>query len=180
MRTLAASALAPLGLGLALLLAGCTPALDWRETRLAGSGLTGMFPCQPKPFTREVRLAGQAVALTLAACRADGRTWALAWADLGDPGRVAAALDELRASAAANIGAAGGPVRALPLAVPGATPNPASRREELRGRLPDGEPVIEQVAVFTRGTRVFQLTALGPSLPPEAADTFFASWRALP
>lgn len=180
MRAPVASAPAPLGLGLALLLAGCAPALDWRESRPADSGLAGMFPCQPKSFTRSVRLAGQAVALTLAACRADGRTWALAWADLADPGRVGAALDELRGSAAANIGAGTGPARALPFTVPGATPNPATRREELQGRLPDGQPVVEQVAVFTRGLRVFQLTALGPSLPPEAADTFFASWRAQP
>lgn len=178
---LARAARAPVQLlvaALAALLAACAPALDWREARLEGSGLAGLFPCKPKPFTRQVSLAGASVSLTLAACTADSRTWALAFADMGDPARVGPALEELRRSAAANIGATNG--RPLPLAVAGATPNAASGRQELSGRLPDGVAVVEQVAVFARGTRVYQLTALGPTLPAEAADTFFASWRALP
>lgn len=153
----------------------CAPALDWREVRPADSGLVALFPCKPNALTRNVALAGHTVRLTLHACSAGGQTWALAFADVGDPARVGRSLEELRRSAADNLGAAAG--AGLPLNVPGATPNPASAREQLAGRLPDGRSVVEQLAVFARGTVVFQATVLGATVPAEAADAFFAGLR---
>jgi hypothetical protein len=155
---------------------GCSPALDWREARTAGSGFVALFPCKPRTLTRTVPLAGAPVALSMHACSAGGVTWALAHADLGDPARVGPALSELRGSAAANIGA--GAARELPLPIKGLTPNPASVRLRLEGRLPDGRAVVEQIALFSRGTVVLQATALGETLPDEAAETFFAALRA--
>jgi hypothetical protein len=163
---------------LMLTLVACAPALDWREVRPADSGLVGLMPCRPSVHQRNVRLAGPPVALTLNACSADGLTFALAHADVGDPARVSAALAELRSAALANVGA--GPPETLVWAVPGATPNPASARLRLVGRLADGKPVDEQVAVFSQGTRVFQATVIGPRLPAEVADTFFEGLRLAP
>ena len=154
----------------------CTPALDWREVRPPGSGMVALFPCKPSAMTRGVSLAGQTVSLSLHACSAGGQTWGLAHADVVDPARVGAALRELRASAARNLGAAAG--RPLPLAVVGATPHPASGREQIDGRAPDGKALAGQVAVFARGTLVFQATVLGATLPADAADTFFGALRA--
>jgi hypothetical protein len=162
----------------ALLLAACAPALDWRDVRPEGSGMTLLMPCKPTAQQRRLPLAGAAVSLSLHACSADGQTWGVAHADVEDPARVASALAELRASAAANVAAQG--VERLPLQVPGATPQPVSERVRLEGRLPDGRPVQVQVAVFAQGTRVFQVTALGERLPAEAADTFFGSIRFAP
>jgi len=161
------------------LLEGCSPALDWREVRPPGSQLQLFFPCKPNAQHRSVQLAGQPVRLALHACSAGGQTWALAFADLADPLRVTAAMAELSASAAANI-AADSVSRRTPLQVPGATPNPGSERNWLTGKLPDGKAVRMQVAVFTYGTRVFQATALGESLPDEAADVFFNAIRVQP
>ncbi len=137
------------------------------------------MPCKPTPQVRSVRLAGQAVRLSLHACSAGGQTWALAYADVRDPAQVGPALAELRDSAAANLGGVQ-PQERSPLAVPGATPQPASLRWGLAGRLPDGQPVLEEVAVFARGTVVFQATVLGVQLPAEGVATFFESLRALP
>jgi hypothetical protein len=162
----------------ALLLAACSPALDWREVRPDDSGLTVLMPCRPTPQQRRVPLAGNAVTLALHACSADGQTWGLAIADVEDPARVGAALTELRQSAAANVSA--GAAARMPLRVAGATPQPASERVAFEGRLPDGKPVQAQLAVFAQGTRVFQVTALGERLPAEAADTFFGSIRLAP
>ena len=162
----------------ALLLAACAPALDWREVRPEGSHMTLLMPCKSTAQQRQLPLAGAAVRLSLQACSADGQTWGVAHADVEDPARVAVALAELRASAAANVAA--GAVEPLPLQVPGATPQPASERLSFAGRLPDGRPVQVQLAVFAHGTRVFQATALGERLPAEAADTFFGSIRFLP
>lgn len=166
------------GLAAALLTTGCTPTLDWRQVQPEGSGIVMTFPCKPASHARWVTLAQSAVRLELHACSTAGATWALAFADLEDPARIGPALSELRAAAAANIGAAPGQEEALQ--VPGATPNPASRRVDLHGRAPDGRRVEERIAVFSKGLRVYQATALGEHLDPTAADTFFAGLRLPP
>ena len=159
-----------------LVLAGCSPALDWREVRPPGSGAVLLFPCRPAAQERRLPLAGQPVQLQLLACSAGGQTWGLAQADLQDPARLGAALAQLRAAAAANIGATV-PGGVLPLQVPGATPHEGSARVRLAGRLPDGAAAHMQLAVFTHGTQVFQATALGEALSEEAAEVFFTSIR---
>ncbi len=160
-------------------LVACSPALDWRDWRPGGSGLMLSLPCKPTPQTRTVHLAGQAVRLSLHACSAGGQTWALAYADVGDPNMLGVALVELRESAAANVSASAR--QALPaLNIPGTTPHVESGRWALEGRLPDGAAIREQVAVFARGTVVFQATVLGESLPAEGVATFFESLRASP
>jgi hypothetical protein len=118
------------------------------------------------------------VRLSLLACTAEGQTWGLAHADVADPARVGAALEELRRAAAANL--SGGSATAMPLQVPGATPQAASLRLRFDGRLPDGRPVQVQVAFFALGTRIFQATALGERLEAEACQTFFGSIRLQP
>ena len=160
---------------LAGLMTACTPVLDWREVRPDGAGLVVLLPCKPSSYARSVLLAGQAVQLSLHACSADGLTWALAFAELGDPARTTAALGELKASAMANLGATTSTAR--PFDMPGATPKEASARLEFGGQLPDGKRVREQMAVFSMGTRVFQATVVGTSLPPEAVESFFGGLR---
>jgi hypothetical protein len=166
-----------LSLALVTLMLGCAPALDWRELRPADSGLTVLFPCKPTSHARQVSLGPDAVRLELHACTAAGITWAVAFADTQDPARVGPALAELRTAVAYNLSAASAHPLPLPLKVEGATPNPASQRVQFQGRMPDGRAVTEQVAVFAKGTRVFQAVALGEKLDAEAADSFFGSLR---
>jgi hypothetical protein len=156
-------------------LAACAPALDWRDIRPADSGVQLQFPCKPTSQQRRVPLAGATVNLVLYACAADGLTWGLGYADVGDPARVGPALAELAAAAAANLNAA--PAQPVPLQPPGATPHAASLRSHLQGRLPDGKPVQMDVVVFTHGTQVFQASVLGERLPGEAVETFLGSVR---
>jgi len=106
---------------------------------------------------------------------APSATWALALADVTEPGRVALALAELRTAAAKNLGAdAGTPVE---WRIDGATPNPQAGRSEFAGQLPDGKFVREQVAVFAKGTRIYQATVLGEQLEGDSLDTFFTGLR---
>jgi len=164
---------------LAMLLAACSPALDWRELRPDGTDVVALFPCKAGSHAREVSLAQRQVRMVLYACTAGEVTWALAWADLGDPTLVGPALLELREAAARNLRAE--PTsHTLAFNVAGATPNVHSARLRIQGRLPDGLDVTEQVAVFAKGTLVFQATALGEKLSTEAADTFFGALRAGP
>ena len=166
-----------MGMWLVLLasLAGCSPALDWREVRVEDREAVLLLPCKPAAHARQVRLGEGPVKLTLQACQAAGMTWGVASADVGDPGRVAAALEALRASSAGNLGSQ--PGASLPLQVAGATPQPGSGRAAYVGRRPDGQPLQAQVAVFSRGTVVYQATVLGERLSAEAAETFFGSLK---
>jgi hypothetical protein len=149
--------------------------MNWREVRVEGQGASMLLPCRPSSFARLVDLGDGPVKMTLQACDAGGATWALSWADVGDPARVPSALRALRQSAALNLSAT--PGDALPLRVPGATPQPENGRHALSGRAPDGRPLSGQIAVFSRGTVVYQATMLGPSASDESAATFFASLR---
>ena len=159
-------------------LVACTPVLDWRDVRPDGAGIQLQFPCKPNGQSRDLLLAGQRVKLALHACAAGGLTWGLAVADVVDPALVGPALADLAASAAANLGSAAS--ERLPMRVSGATPNGAAGRWRLTGRLPDGKAVQMQVAVFTRGTVVYQASVLGERIAEETAQTFFDTVRFSP
>lgn len=163
-------------LALASAMTACTPTLDWRDVRPAGAGLQALFPCKPAVGARRLALAGVDVEMTLYACTAGGGTFAVGFADVGEPQRVDPALAQLWAAAAHNIGASGSHA-AAPLRVEGMTPQARSGRQAFAGRLGDGQPVQEQVAVFSRGTRVFQATMVSPKLDVEAVETFFGALR---
>jgi hypothetical protein len=164
--------------GLAGLLGACAPALDWRDVRPEGAQVQLQMPCKPNRQSRDVNLGGGRVNLALHACAAGQLTWGLAAADMVDPVLVGPALAELAASAAGNLAAQGAPLQ--PLAIAGATPNAASGLQRLSGRLPDGKPAQMQVAVFARGTWVYQASVLGEKIDEAAAQTFFASLRFSP
>ena len=157
------------------MLAGCSPAQDWRELRPEGSGATLMFPCKPTHHARDLPLAGAALRLTLHACTAgDDVTWALAVADVVDPARIAATLRALRDSAASNIGA-GAPTPAAAGRARRDAERAIQRAAAYTGQRPTVKPVQMQVAVFTKGTRVYQATVLGRRIGAEAAETFFSA-----
>ena len=116
-------------------------------------------------------LAGPAVELDLVACSADGHTFALASADMADPARVGPALKALVEAARTNV--QGRIESERPGSVPGMTPNAEARVLQLQGRLPDGQPVREQVLVFAHGLRVFQASVVGPLADAAHARPFF-------
>lgn len=159
-----------------IVLAACSPALDWREVKAPGTPLVALLPCRVVSQERIVPLAGRPVVLGLQACEAAGRTWGVSHADVQDPTLLHAALDELRAAALGNIGAAL-PLAPLELQVRGATPHPASGRWQAAGHRPDGRVVQMQVAVFAYGTRVFQATVLGDASSWDDVSPFFLGLR---
>ena len=112
----------------------------------------------------------------LHACTGDGVVYAVGFSDVLQPARVGPALAELRQAAARNLGAQLGNVLD-PAQVPGATPNAQAGRATLSGVLSDGRAVQETIAVFARGTWVYQAMVLGASPSAEARESFFASLR---
>jgi hypothetical protein len=164
---------------LGLAFAACTPALNWREVRPEGSQARGVFPCKPASHARRVAIAGQTEEMSMWACSADETVYALSFADVKDPARVGAALDELGRAAQSNLQSQAG-AASQPAAVVGMTPHPQSAQWRLSGRLPDGRAVQECVLLFSHGTQVYQATMLGARLDTEAQETFFGGLRVGP
>lgn len=160
------------------MLAACAPALDWRQFQPDGWPLHLAMPCKPVDQQRNIPLAGANVALRMLSCNADDHVFAVASADVGDPARVAPALQALAAAAKANVRAVVGDEQAA--TVPGMTPQAAARRWRLRGQLPDGRSVAEQLQVFAHGTRVFQASVIGPMADDARAGPFFEALRVQP
>jgi hypothetical protein len=161
------------------LLSGCAPALDWREVRLEGPGLVATFPCRPVGQTRRLALAGTSVSMSLQACEAAGRTFAVALADMGDPAAVDGGLKALRDASLAKSGEASLP-SATDWAIDGMTPQPAAGRWQLSQRRPDGGALLLDTAVFARGTWVIQASVIGETAGQAASTPFFEGLRLAP
>jgi hypothetical protein len=166
-RSLAAMAL--LGAGLA---AACSPTFNWREVRVQPTPLVAMMPCQPEKAARNVPMAGRQVELTVLSCDAGGATFALLFADIGEPARLGEVLAQWQAATLANLRSGGGQVS--PFRPPGALALPESVQVVAAGQRPDGSKVESHSAYFAHGSRVYQAVIYAGELRPEAADGFFS------
>ena len=158
-------------------LMACAPAMNWRDVRPAGAGVSVELPCKPSVYARELQLHEMKTEWTITACSAGGQTWALASGELKDPANVAPTLQFLVGAAKANVDAVA--LESSPWSPRGATPSAYALRVRMRGALPDGRLVAQELAVFARGTRVFQASVVGVEAAPEDLDVFFASLRVL-
>ena len=158
-------------LGMAM---ACTPALDWREVQPVGAHLTLLFPCKPASNARNLDMQGRQVRTFLLACKNANQSFSLSYADVGDPALVGAALKQMRESLTAKLSASPSQLAAsaVSLKVSGMTPNPQALAQPLAGQLPDGSTVFGVVAVFARGTVVYQAVVLGPKHDAVAQEGF--------
>lgn len=157
---------------------GCSPTLDWREVRPAGTAVVALLPCKPKSSTRTVPLAGQPLRLSMLACKAGDWTWALATVDVGDVHRVGAVLEALRQSMQANLQAQ--VVASAPVVVRGATPHGGSAQFDFVGRKPDGSEVHARLVLFVHGTQVNEAVVMGAAAPGAAAEPLFEALQVRP
>lgn len=171
------SILANAGLAALLALAACSPALNWREVRPEGTRLNLLLPCKPDKAQKVVPLGGRPTPLSMLGCDADGATFAVAVADVGDPSQAASVLALWQDLALANMKAAPASRQPLPLKVPGATPGTPATRVQAQGQRADGAAVSGQAAYFAQGSQVFQVVMYAPRIAPEVAETFFSSLK---
>ncbi len=162
--------------GLLGVLQACSPSLNWRDVRPEGTGLAVLLPCKPDRAQRDVPLGGASTSLSMLGCDADGATFAVASADVGDASKVAGVLAQWQALTLANMKAAPG-AQVTTLNVPGASPLPAAVLVKATGQRADGSKVAGQAAYFSRGTQVFQVVLYAGKPAPEASDTFFSSLK---
>ncbi len=166
-------------MAMALLLCGCSPALNWRSVQIPEGAITITLPCKPDHATRSVELAGAPAELSMTGCDADGATFAVSHLLLADPAQVGAALTHWRIAMLANLGpGAAATAVDVPYAPAGVLPVPQSVRTTAQGQRPDGTAVHAQAVWFARAlgpqVRLYHAVVYTPKPRPEAAEPFFA------
>lgn len=159
-------------LSLALLLAACSPALNWREVRPGGAELKALLPCKPDQGSRRQRLAGQDIDISMVGCEAGGALFAISVAELGDPDRALAVQVQWQAHLLGNMQAAVSSTSAY--GIKGAGAQLAPVRLTARGLRPDGRPVAAQGVWFARGTRLYHAVIYADAISPEQSEPFFS------
>ena len=156
-----------------LLLASCSPALNWREVTVANAPLRAHFPCRPDHSSRRVALVDHQFNVGLTSCRADGQTFAVMSINVEQSSRVAQTQFALRQMAEQNFG---GDVRALvDRPVGGAKVSLSAQQVGAQMARPDRGVLRSRMIFFSQGTWVFQATVMGEAPRDEAIDFFFDS-----
>lgn len=162
----------------ALLLAGCSPALNWRTVRLDDAPLAITLPCKPERATRAVDLGRGSVDLSMVGCDADGATFAVSHMPLADPSQAGTALAQWRAAVLARLQAPASGAVDSPFVPAGALALPQSVRSAVQGRKPGGGAVAAQAVWFARlesgRARLYHAVVYADQDRPAVADTFFA------
>jgi len=162
-------------LGLTVLM-GCTPALNWRDIRLADSELQVLMPCKPDAATRTVQLpVGQRAVdatLRMQGCEASELQFTLAQMSVPDGITMADALSAWRAASLAPLKAQPGDVSIQAWQLRGADAVPSPQRAEVT------TPVHHaQWVWFVYAQRIYQVAIYGDakaSTLNEVAEVYFS------
>lgn len=165
------------GVAAVLAMAACSPALNWRDVRPEGTRLSLLLPCKPDKAQKVVPLGGQPTTLSMLGCDAGGATFAVAFADVGDAAKAAPVLALWKDLTLANMKAAPGTGRQLPLTISGASAGVPTTHLLAQGQRGDGTAVSGQAAYFAQGSQVFQVVMYAPHIAPDVAETFFSSLK---
>jgi hypothetical protein len=130
-----------LSISATLLMSACSPSLNWRETRIAGTDLTAMMPCKPAQHQRTVPLAGLTVTLLA--------EWRKTTLSNMNAKSVREARDTAKSPAT--------PSSSLPT-----TPG-TSMLAIAQGQRGDGSAVTLQGVWFARGAQVFHAAVYAPT-----------------
>lgn len=158
---------------LAITMAACTPALDWRDVRNSDAGYTATFPGKPASASREFVLAGQVVTLRLQATTAGTSYFAVGEIPLTaqQQAHAQAILEALKASLRNNINAHG--AQEKPVNAGGVI------WQEMRasGTLREGKPAVLGGRFLVQPGRILEVLAMGEraELTDEVIDQWLGS-----
>lgn len=156
----------------ALLVAACSPALNWRQAPLGG--LRFALPCKPDQAAREVTLAGRSVPLDMQGCEAAGALFAISRAQVGDATAVPAVLQAWRSAALAALQADAPSVRDLQAPRHAGVPGLGSAAWlQVRGQRPQGGAVQAQLAWLVLGSDIYHLAVYADRLGADMTEPFF-------
>jgi len=158
-------------LGLALVLAACSPSLNWREVR-PGGGLKALLPCKPDQGSRQQNLAGREIEVQMLGCEAAGALYAVSVAELGDARHALAVQVQWQANLLGNMQATASTSSAWSLKGVNALLEPV--RLKARGLRPDGQPVAVEAVWFAHGTRLYHAVIYAERIATEMSEPFFS------
>ena len=165
---------------LAVLLASCSPDLNWRQTGFDGTNFKVDLPCKPDKATRSVPLGGLPVSLQVAGCESGSAMVAVMTAALPPGADANAVLSGWQQATWANMQAAGAePGQAW--TPPGMLPLPAAQRLSAQGQRSDGQPVAAQAVwgafVERDHVRLVHAVVYDRKVAPVLAEHLFESLK---
>lgn len=159
-----------------LLLGACSPKYDWREIHAGRDAYVIAFPAKPSNETRDTRLAGQTVSMTMSSTQVDGVTFAVASASMPDAAQAQAALPLMKATLVSNIG---GKIKQE--SAPHMNQGQALQIEAAGSQTQHGtpQPIVIHARFIADKQRVYQLVVMGPAsrIVRDSIDTFFTSFK---
>jgi hypothetical protein len=157
---------------MALCLMACSPKYNWREVRGKDGRFVVLMPDKPVTLTRDIKLDGATVTMTMTAAEVDGVNFAVGYVDVADPARAAVVLQAMKTAMIANINGS-------------LKPNTAGADIEAVGHRSSGATNSEGDALLLLGhfeskdKRAYQVIVLGnqKAIIRDEAKTFFSSLR---
>ena len=157
---------------LVVLLLACSPALNWREVRLAGGELKALLPCKPDQAERRQSIAGRELELRMLGCEAGGALYALSVVELGDAAHALAVQVQWQASLLGTLQASTS--ASSPWALRGAGLSLEPVQLSAQGLRPDGRPLAARAVWFARGTRLYHAVVYADRISTEMSEPFFS------
>jgi len=164
-----------------VLVAGCSPELNWREVHV--EGMAALLPCKPDAALRHVPLGGQDVAMDMLGCEAKGGLFAISHVRLNDRQAVDVARAQWRQQALASLqtrsvqelsfrliqGASGhsGQVRV----------EPSTEWVAAQGVRPGGSPVEARLLWLAQGNDLYHVAVYADQISDDAVEMLFSGLR---
>ncbi|NML63274.1 hypothetical protein HHL21_19720 [Massilia sp. RP-1-19] len=152
----------------ALVLAGCSPAYNWRDYNSPDAPYQAMFPDKPVSHKRSINLDGLTVDMTMTAAEIDGTVFAIGSAEAPDAAQAQAAVAAMRTAMIKNIGAT----------VTREEKKDAAIHIDAKG-MQNGAPMRLVGHFESRGTRFYQVIVMGKenNVPQDEVDMFMSSFK---
>lgn len=158
-----------------LTLSACGPTYNWRDTSIADTALTALFPCKPLKASRRLTLGRTEVELHMTSCNTGGVTVAIGHATVLEASEAASALQKWREATLAGMHAKSS--SSSPLVLVGADQASHPVRAQAFGIQPGGGEIVLEAAWFARGNEVFGALMYGATPSPDVVETFFSSLK---
>ena len=163
----------------------CNPRFNWREFR-SPYGFAVVLPGRPQTVSREITLPDAKVQMSMTSTGIGATLFAVGAAELpsglnADLSARQRTVTHLRDALVRNVNGSLTKSSVATLSVPAGDSRKVLTAEaiEATGRDSSGRAVQLAARLFIVDDRLFQVVALGAEgeIPPEALDTFFASFR---
>ena len=150
------------------MLAGCSPAYNWRDYNSPDAPYQAMFPDKPVTHKRSINLDRLTVDMTMTAAEIDGTVFAIGSAEAPDAAQAQAAVAAMKTAMVKNIGAT----------VTREEKKDAAINIDAKG-MQNGTPMRLVGHFESRGTRFYQVIVMGKekNVPQDEVDMFMSSFK---